>query len=110
MGKIGKKSTVNNYYAAAKITTVTAGKKAGPVVLADSAATVQVATNATAVRGNGNSTTQTANPPAPKPSFFAGIRNFFTGLAHWLLWLLLALLVLAVIFRRRLPVVGPFFS
>jgi hypothetical protein len=110
VGRIGKKSTVNIYYGPAKVTTVTAGKKAGPVVVADSGSTAQVATNATLIRGDGNTVRQTATPPAPKPGFFAGIKTFFAGLAHWLLWLLLVLLVLAVIFRRRLPVIGPFFS
>lgn len=77
--------------------------KAAAVVNSDSA-TQQVATNA--VAGKGNTATQTATTQqAPGP--LAVLAQNLTG---WIPWAIGGVLVLAVVFRKRLPLIGPFFS
>ena len=90
---------------------VTAYKAKAPTVQADSGATVSnAASNAQqqTVRGNGNHLqAKQANPTQEAPGPLAVLANNLTG---WLPWAIGAALVLAVVFRKRLPIIGPFFA
>ena len=91
---------------------VATGYKAkAPTVQADSGATVSTAAaNAQqqTVRGNGNQLqAKQANPTTEAPGPLAVLANNLTG---WIPWAIGGLLLLAVVFRRRLPIIGPFFS
>ena len=86
-------------------------KPKAAVVNADSGATVSnAAANAQqqTVKGNGNKLqAKQANPTTEAPGPLAVIANNLTG---WIPWALGAALVLAVVFRKRLPLIGPFFA
>ena len=90
---------------------VTAYKAKAPTVLADSGATVSnAAANAQqqTVRGNDNHLqAKQANPTAEAPGPLAVLANNLTG---WIPWAIGGVLVLAVVFRKRLPFIGPFFA
>ena len=90
---------------------VTAYKAKAPVVQADSGATLSIAAaNAQqqTVRGNDNQLqAKQANPTQEAPGPLAVLANNLTG---WLPWAIGAALVLAVVFRKRLPFIGPFFA
>ena len=86
-------------------------KPTGPVTQADSGATVSnAAANAQqqTVKGNGNKLqAKQANPTQQAKGWAASLVDNLTG---WIPWVIGGALVLAVVFRKRLPVVGPFFS
>ena len=86
-------------------------KPKAAVVNADSGATVSnAASNAQqqTVRGNGNQQqAKQVNPTTAAPGPLAVIANKLTG---WIPWAIGGLLVLAVVFRKRLPLIGPFFT
>ena len=86
-------------------------KPTGPVTQADSGATVSnAAANAQqqTVKGNGNKlAAKQANPTQQTKGWAAALVDNLTG---WIPWAIGGALVLAVVFRKRLPVVGPFFS
>ena len=91
---------------------VATGYKAkGPTVQADSGAIVSnAASNAQqqTVRGDGNKLqAKQANPTTEAPGPLAVLAQNLTG---WIPWAIGGALVLAVVFRKRLPVIGPFFS
>ena len=90
---------------------VTAYKAKGPTVQADSGATVSnAAANAQQqnVKGNGNKLqAKQANPTQEAPGPLAVLAQNLTG---WIPWVIGGALVLAVVFRKRLPFIGPFFS
>ena len=90
---------------------VAAYKAKAPTVQADSGAIVS---NAAAndqqqnVKGDGNKLqAKQANPTREAPGPLAVLAQNLTG---WIPWVIGGALVLAVVFRKRLPIVGPFFS
>jgi hypothetical protein len=101
--KVGKKSTVSIYYGPATVSTTTVGKKAtaataegavaiatekkaGPVVLADSGATVQVAASqkGPAAAAGRDATATTIKPPTPWLKYGLWLVGIGTG--YWLLF------------------------
>ena len=91
---------------------VATGYKAkGPTVQADSGAIVSnAASNAQqqTVKGDGNKLqARQANPTTEAPGPLAVLAQNLTG---WIPWAIGGALVLAVVFRKRLPFIGPFFS
>ena len=91
---------------------VATGYKAkGPTVQADSGAMVSnAASNAQqqTVRGDGNKLqAKQANPTQEAAGPLAVLAQNLTG---WIPWVIGGALVLAVVFRKRLPLIGPFFS
>lgn len=86
-------------------------KAKAPTVLADSGASVNNAaanSQQQAVKGNGNQlTAKQANPTQQAAGPLAVLMQNLTG---WIPWVLAGAFILAVVFRKRLPIVGPFFS
>ena len=86
-------------------------KAKGPTVQADSGAIVSnAASNAQqqTVRGDGNKLqAKQANPTTEAPGPLAVLAQNLTG---WIPWVIGGALILAVVFRKRLPLIGPFFS
>ena len=98
-GRIGKKSTVSYYFAPATI--ITAGKKAA-VADGDHAVALE-RPQGQLVQGNDNATSQpVAGAPPSALTIFARIKLFLANAAQVLILVGIALLILAILFRKRL--------
>lgn len=89
-----------------KVSQAAIGKNKAAAVLASDSATQQVATNA--VAGHHNTATQTAPAAPASGGLFARIGHFFANAGKALLLGLGLLLVLAIVFRKRLVPGFPF--
>ena len=87
-----------------KVSQATIGKNKAAAVVNSDSATQQIATNA--VAGKGNTATQTATTKQAAGPLAVLAQN----LTGWIPWVIGGALILAVVFRKRLPIVGPFFS
>lgn len=97
------------YYGPATVTTI--GKKAGPSVVASDAVRQNTAganTQQTATDGTGNQVSARKQDTTQQAKGWAA--GLVDNLTSWIPWAILALLALAVVFRKRLPLVGPFFA
>ena len=101
---IGKKSTVNYFYSPA--TLITAGKKA--TVAAGDGATALTKPKGQTQVGDGNTATAPVAPAASPLTLFGRLRLWLTNAGEMLLLGLLLLLVLAIVFRKRLVPGFPF--
>ena len=95
---IGKKSTINYFYSPA--TVISAGKKA--TVAAGPGATALVKPKGQTQVGDGNTATAPVAPAASTLTFFGRIKRWLTNAGEVVLLGLLLLLLLAIIFRKRL--------
>jgi hypothetical protein len=102
--RIGKKSTVNYYYAPA--TVITAGKKA--TVAAGAGATALTKPRGQTVTGDGNVVTAPVASAASSLTLFGRLKLWATNAGEALLLGLALLLVLAIIYRKRLVPGFPF--